>query len=118
MLVVDIRRPQIENLVAAGKRSPLLSAAPNFHYDQTRLWAQQLPDHLPEMRGILYESHQVRGDCIIVFAEEGMTVFEPVHDAISVRDEPVRPIAPRGGASECGCGLRRSGGAVRGLRIG
>ena len=95
MLVADLRRPQIENLVAAGKRSPLLSAAPDFHYDQTRHWAHQLLDHLPEMRGILYESHQVRGDCIIVFAEEGMTLFEPIDDAISVRDEPVRALLRR-----------------------
>ena len=41
---------------------------------------------------MLYESQQVPGDCIIVFGEEGMTVFEPVDDAISVRDEPVRTL--------------------------
>jgi hypothetical protein len=72
-----------------------LSDAPDFLYDQTRHWAQKLVDHLPEMRGIVYESHQVPGDCIIVLAEEGMNVFEPVGEAISVRDEPVRALLRR-----------------------
>ena len=71
MLVADIRRPQIENLVAAGKHSPRLSSAPNFQYDQTRHWAQRLFDHLPGMCGMLYESQQVPGDCIIVFWGRG-----------------------------------------------
>jgi RES domain len=95
LLVVDIRRPQVENLIAAGKHSPRLSDAPDFLYDQTRHRAQKLVDHLPEMRGILYESYQVPGDCIIVFADEGMALFEPVGEAISVRDEPVRALLRR-----------------------
>lgn len=95
MLVADIRRPQVENLVAAGKHSPRLSSALNSQYDRTRCWAQRLLDHIPEMRGLLYESHQVPGDCIIVFAQDGMTVFEPVDQAISVRDNPVRDLLRR-----------------------
>jgi hypothetical protein len=92
MWVADIRRPQIENLVAAGRHSPRLSGAPTFRYGQTRHWAQRLLDHLPGMRGLLYESQQVSGDCIIVYAEAGMTLFEPIDVAISVRDEPVRTL--------------------------
>jgi hypothetical protein len=95
MLLADIRRPQVENLVEAGKHSPRLCSAPIYQYDQTRYWAQRLFDHIPEMRGLPYESHQVPGDCIVVFARDAMTVFEPVDDVISVRDNLVRDLLRR-----------------------
>ena len=38
--VLNLRRPEIGNIVITGKRSPRLSAAPYYQYDQTRKWAQ------------------------------------------------------------------------------
>jgi hypothetical protein len=93
--VLDLRRPQIENLVAEGKHSPRLSAAPDFLYDRTRLWAQRLIDHIPGVDGILYESHQVSGDCLIVFADKTATIFERAAEAISVTEEPIRGLLRR-----------------------
>lgn len=95
LTVLDLRRPQIENLVVEGKHSPRLSAAPDFLYDRTRLWAQSLIDHIPGVDGILYESHQVPGDCLIVFADTTALIFEPVAAALSVRAEPIRRLLRR-----------------------
>jgi hypothetical protein len=49
-----------------GKRSPRLSAAPYYQYDQTRKWAQRLFDYIPDAEGFIYESHQLPGDCIVL----------------------------------------------------
>jgi hypothetical protein len=75
--VLDIRRPQIENLVTAGKHSPNLSGAPDYLYDRTRHWAQVLLHRITEIEGILYESHQVPTDCLVLFADTKATVFIP-----------------------------------------
>jgi hypothetical protein len=87
--VLNIRRPEMENLVVAGKHSPSLSAAPAHLYDRTRAWAQRLFEQIPGMEGILYESHQIPGDCIIVLSDAGSPVFEPSGRATRMADEPV-----------------------------
>jgi len=90
MNVLDIRRPEIDNLVGAGKHSPNLCAAPAHLYDRTRHWAQVLLDRIPEIEGILYESFQVPGECLLLFADSNTEVFEPFGAAVAVRDEPIR----------------------------
>lgn len=95
MSILDIRRPELENLVSAGKHSPSLSAAPSYLYDRTRHWAQHLLNRIPEMDGILYESHQIPGDCIVLYSDDVSRVFEPVASAVHVRDEPVRSLLRR-----------------------
>jgi hypothetical protein len=65
--LLDIRRPRDSYLVAGGKRAPDLSAAWPRGYDLTRLWAQALYERLPDLDGIIYESHQVSGNCVILY---------------------------------------------------
>lgn len=65
--LLDVRRPRDANLVAGRKRPPKLSAAPKSAYNITREWAQQLYTRIPEIDGLIYESHQLPGDCIVLF---------------------------------------------------
>jgi hypothetical protein len=88
----DLRRPLDANLVAGRKRPPKLSAAPKSAYDITREWAQQIYARLPEIDGLIYESHQVAGDCIVLFQQKDPEVFRPVGVAQLVGEEPVRSI--------------------------
>jgi hypothetical protein len=88
--LLDLRRPRDANLVAGRKRPPKLSAAPKSAYNITREWAQQLYTRIPEIDGLIYESHQFPGDCIVLFQPLDPRVFKPVGDAQLVSDEPVR----------------------------
>lgn len=90
--LLDLRRPLDSNLVAGRKRPPKLSAAPKSAYSITREWAQQLYARLPEMDGLIYESHQVPGNCIVVFQQRDAEVFRPVGAAQLVSEEPVSSI--------------------------
>ena len=95
LAVLNLRRPQIENIVITGKRSPRLSAAPYYRYDQTRKWAQRLFDYVPDAEGFIYESHQLPGDCIVLFQNEPTRVFEPTGPAEPLRLDPVRSLLQR-----------------------
>jgi hypothetical protein len=92
--LLDIRRPKDANLVAGRKRPPKLSAAPKSAYNITREWAQQLYTRIPEIDGLLYESHQLPGDCVVLFQPKPVhpEVFEPIGAAKAVSDEPVRSL--------------------------
>jgi hypothetical protein len=91
----DLRRPLDANLVAGRKRPPKLTAAPQSAYSLTREWAQQLYSRLPEIDGFIYESHQIPGDCIVLFQPTDPDVFKPVGTAQLVSEEPVRSILRR-----------------------
>jgi hypothetical protein len=93
--LLDIRRPRDANLVAGRKRPPKLSAAPKSAYTITREWAQQLYTRIPEFDGLLYESHQLAGDCIVLFQPKHSEVFDPIGAAKLVSDEPVRSLLRR-----------------------
>jgi hypothetical protein len=83
--LLDIRRPRDLHLVSVGKRAPNLSAAWPVAYPLTRSWAQALYDRLPEIDGIIYESHQVSGDCVVLYqrADTETTLFQ-------IEDKPRR----------------------------
>jgi hypothetical protein len=90
--LLDLRRPRDANLVAGRKRPPKLSAAPKSAYPVTREWVQQLYLRMPEIDGFIYESHQVPGDCVVLFQLEDPEVFRAVGAAQAVSEEPVRSI--------------------------
>jgi hypothetical protein len=43
-----------------------------------------------QIDGLIYESHQFPGDCIVLFQPTDLHVFRPVGRAQLVSDEPVR----------------------------
>ena len=88
--LLDLRRPADTNLVAGRKRPPKLSAAPASAYGITREWAQQLYTQIRDIDGFIYESHQVPGDCIVLFQFTDLEAFRPVGVAQLVSEEPVR----------------------------
>jgi hypothetical protein len=90
LALLDVRRPNDANLVAAGKRPPDLTQAWPRVYALTRAWAQALYSRLPDIDGIIYESHQVPGECVVLYQPNDPVVFEVAGRATSVRDEPVR----------------------------
>jgi hypothetical protein len=90
----DIRRPRDVNLTAAGKRAPDLTAAWPQAYDVTRLWAQALYDRLPDLDGIIYESHQVSGQCVVLYHSHRSIapLFTVQSEPESVREGNVRKL--------------------------
>ena len=88
----DIRRPRDSYLTAPGKRAPDLTAAWPRAYDLTRLWAQGLYDRLPNLDGIIYESHQVAGHCVALCQQEktGTPLFTIEDDPQLVREGEAR----------------------------
>jgi hypothetical protein len=100
--LVELRRPCDMNVVAPGKRPPDLTAAWPHRYPSTRKWAQELYTRLADIDGLIYESHQVPGDCIVLFQPKNPDAFMPMGEAQTVSSEPVRIIlkseAKRAGA--------------------
>ena len=100
--LVELRRPGDVNVVAPGKHPPDLTAAWPHKYPSTRKWAQELYTRLPDIDGLIYESHQVPGDCIVLFQPKKPDAFIPCGEAQIVSSEPVRTIlrdeAKRAGA--------------------
>lgn len=92
MRALSIRRPQDAFLVAPGKRPPDLTAAWPHMYGKTRAWAQALYDHIPGLDGILYESHQVAGDCIVLIQPSDSPIFEVRAEPEPLVREPVRSL--------------------------
>lgn len=90
MRLLSIRRPLDALLVAPGKRPPDLTAAWPHMYDKTRAWAQALYERLPGLDGILYESHQVAGDCIVLIQPADSPIFEVRAKPQPLVREPVR----------------------------
>lgn len=88
--LLDLRRPNIANLVSEGKRPPDLTAAWPSAYDTTRAWAQALYDRIPDIDGFIYESHQVPGDCVVLLQPDSPDVFETDGDALPLNEDPVR----------------------------
>jgi hypothetical protein len=93
--VINLRRPEIENLTVAEKHSPRLSSAPDYLYEQTRRWAQLLYDRIPDADGFIYESHQVSGNCVVLFQPEGVEIFKPSGRPRSLRAQPTRRLLRR-----------------------
>jgi hypothetical protein len=58
----------------------------------TRAWAQALHDRLPEVDGLIYESHQVPGDCVVLWQSRQPEVFKPVGRAQPVNAGAVRKL--------------------------
>ena len=90
--LLDLRRPAISSLVSPGKRPPDLTAAWPAAYETTRLWAQALYDRIPGIDGFIYESHQVPGDCIVLFQRKLREVFTPIGDAHPVDSGSLREL--------------------------
>jgi hypothetical protein len=89
----DVRRPHDTSLVMAGKRPPDLTAAWPAGYPITRAWAQALHARLPEIDGIIYESHQVSGHCAVFYRPPlDPLLFEITSDPHPVSREPVRTL--------------------------
>lgn len=42
------------------------------------------------MDGIIYESHQLPGECMVIYSLKDLTVFDTVGGALGCRDEPVK----------------------------
>jgi len=82
--LLDLRRPAISALVDPGNRPPDLSAAWPVAYETTRLWAQRLVERIPQADGFIYESHQVPGECIVLFQPTAPKVFATIGDAVPV----------------------------------
>jgi hypothetical protein len=101
--LLDLRRPAISGVVSPGKRPPDLTAAWPTAYGLTRQWAQALYERIPELDGFIYESHQVPGECIVLFQPKTPEVFVPIEDALPVVADPVRKLlraeARRAGAA-------------------
>ena len=93
----DIRRPRDICLVANGKRPPALAAAGPSGYPITRRWAQSIRDRLPEIEGIIYESHQVPGHCAVLFQRPAQVppVFEVTAAPQSLLEPPARTLLIR-----------------------
>lgn len=90
--LLDLRRPKDANLVAGRRRPPKLTAAPKSAYAVTRAWAQALYDRLPEIDGLIYESHQVPGDCIVLWQSRRSEVFKSMGKAQPVNTGAVRKL--------------------------
>jgi len=72
-----------------GTRPPDLTQAWPAGYTVTREWAQALRDRIPELNGLIYESHQVPGDCIVLHQPmPDLRVFDVIGPAQSVRQDP------------------------------
>jgi len=95
----DIRRPRDICLVADGKRPPALTAASPSGYSITRRWAQSIRNRLPEIEGIIYESHQVPGHCAVLFQRPTQVppVFEVTAAPQSLLEPPARTLLIREG---------------------
>lgn len=79
LTLIDLRRPKLYGLAREDRRAPDLSGAWDTEYPTTQLWAQMLYGELTDIRsrnegipnadGLLYESHQVPGSCLLVWRE-------------------------------------------------
>lgn len=78
-----------------GKCPPDLTRAWPSAYHLTRAWAQALYDTIPALEGIIYESHQVDGDCIVLFDTDGHGVFRDLASAQPISATPVREVLIR-----------------------
>jgi hypothetical protein len=92
LTLLDVRRPRDANLVTEGKRPPDLTQSWPAAYGMTRAWAQALHDTIPRLSGIIYESHQVDGDCIVLFKSDDLEVFRVVGTAQRISATPVREV--------------------------
>jgi hypothetical protein len=92
LTLLDVRRPRDANLVIEGKRPPDLTQAWPQGYGMTRGWAQALYDTISRLSGIIYESHQVDGDCIVLFETDDLEVFHVVGSAERISATPLRDV--------------------------
>jgi hypothetical protein len=92
LTLLDVRRPRDANLVTEGKRPPDLTQAWPAAYGMTRAWAQALYDTVPRLAGIIYESHQVDGDCIVLFKTDDLEVFNVEGAPQRISESPVREV--------------------------
>lgn len=88
--LLDIRRPCDMRLVAATKRPPELSRAWPQAYVATRAWAQALLAHIPEIEGLIYESHQISASCAVLYQRSRAVAFAADGIPLPVDAEPVR----------------------------
>jgi hypothetical protein len=75
-LLVNLTRPAISNVVPPRRRPPDLSAAWPQAYPVTQAWSQCVSDVLPECQGFLYESHQISGQCVVLFEPGPEPLFD------------------------------------------
>jgi RES domain len=90
--LLNLRRPHDANLVAPRKRPPKLTSVGKEDYSITRKWAQALYDRIPDIDGLIYESHQVPGDCIVLFQPKDPKVFTTEGDAQPVNTGAIRKL--------------------------
>jgi RES domain len=90
--LLNLCRPFDSNLVTGGKRPPDLSRAWPSAYSVTRQWAQELYARIPQLDGLMYESHQLDRHCIVLYQPTDPVVFSTAKRPVRVEDEPVRSI--------------------------
>ena len=90
LTLLTVRRPADLHLVPAGNRPPELSRAWPSAYTVTRHWAQGLYTRMPEIDGLLYESHQLNTDCAILYQLADPKVFTVTGTPVRVEAQPVR----------------------------
>ena len=95
LALLDVRRPRDANLIIEGKRPPDLTQAWPSAYHLTRAWAQALHDSVPNLAGIIYESHQVNGDCIVLYKTHDQDVFHNACTPQPIAEAPVRELLIR-----------------------
>lgn len=102
--LIDLRRPKLYALAREDRRAPDLSGAWDSQYVTTQRWAQTLYGELtnislrdasvPNADGLLYESHQVPGTCLLLWREapepEKRRVFAATGAPQPVWHNPIR----------------------------
>jgi hypothetical protein len=90
----DIRRPRDVYLVGSGKRPPPLTAVGPSAYGMTARWAQAIRTRVPEIDGLIYESHQIAGHCVVLFQRPGQVspAFNVMAEPQSLLDAPARTL--------------------------
>lgn len=90
--LLDIRRPFDTHLVVAQKSPPMLTSVGKAAYPIARKWVQALYERIPDLDGLIYESHQLPANCIVLFRPGNPKVFATEGDAQPVNTGAVRKL--------------------------
>ena len=75
---VNLERPVIQQLALPGERAPDLTPVWPSGYKVTGQWAQMLHEEAAGAQGLFYESHQVPGQCFVLYQAHSADVFAVV----------------------------------------
>lgn len=90
--LLEIRRPFDAHLVVARKSPPLLTSVGKAAYPIARKWVQALYRRIPQLDGLIYESHQLPANCIVLFQPRDPKIFATEGDAQPVNSGAVRKL--------------------------